>query len=43
MLELKHIMFERDNKKILNDINLTSLKPSTVTGQISTLDFFLLY
>ena len=22
MLELKHIMFERDNKKILNDINL---------------------
>ena len=23
MLELRHIMFERDNKKILNDINLT--------------------
>ena len=35
MLELKHIMFERDNKKILNDINLTidTGKFIAITGQ----------
>ena len=35
MLELRHIMFERDNKKILNDINLTidTGKFIAITGQ----------
>ena len=35
MLELKHIIFERDNKKILNDINLTidTGKFIAITGQ----------
>lgn len=35
MLELRHIMFERDNKKILNDINLKidTGKFIAITGQ----------